>query len=192
MRSNAYKQPQFQSIHMLERWLHAHNIDTADWGRANAKTVADLWQELRLGESRLQDEPVTRLVDVTNVWVYQNGLVLREVEQELGNGRVRRRNSPPAEKMLPGEDALAAARRCLREELHLDDESFLSDLTLVQSHVSCIDSPSYPGLPSRFTVHSVAVHVRGLPSEDFATLNRAFASGDPVRVHRWRWQESVE
>ena len=93
---------QFDSVNMLAFWLHAYEIDIVHWGQANAKTVDDLWQELMLGECRLQECPIMRLVDVTNVLVQQNGLLLREVGQELRNGRVRHRDSLPAEKMLPG------------------------------------------------------------------------------------------
>ena len=175
---------------MLAFWLHAHEIDIVHWGQANAKTVDDLWQELMLGECRLQECPIMRLVDVTNVLVQQNGLLLREVGQELRNGRVRHRDSLPAEKMLPGEDALTTARRCLSEELNLNDSAFCSDFALVMTQSKRKDSPSYPGLPSRFTIYTVKVQVQGLPVEEFSTFNAAYEKGDPVRVHHWRWQES--
>ncbi|MEZ4656071.1 MAG: NUDIX domain-containing protein [Caldilineaceae bacterium] len=110
----------------------------------------------------------------------------------MGNGQVRRRNTFPAEKMRPGEDALTAARRCLDEELHIDESAFLSEPVLVQTQTHRLDSPSYPGLPSCFTIHTVEIHVDGLPTGEFSTLNRAFAKGDPVRVHHWRWQEIEE
>ncbi|MEZ4711424.1 MAG: hypothetical protein R3A44_29795 [Caldilineaceae bacterium] len=176
----------------MENWLLAHNINTTKWGRANAKAVADLWQELALGESRLQAAPVMRLVNVVNLLVHQNGCVLREAGQELGNGQIRRRDVPPAEKMRPDEGALTAALRCLDEELHVDESAFLSEPIVVQTQTHRLDSPSYPGLPSCFTIHTVEVHVRGLPPGEFSTLNRAFAKGDPVRVHHWRWQENEE
>ena len=126
MCSDANRRIDFANIAILERWLHAHNVKITHWGQASAKSVADLWQELARGESRLQDDPPSRLVDVTSIHVYQDDHMLVEVAQELGSGRMRRRNSPPAEKMLPGESALDAARRCLHEELHLTEAAFLS------------------------------------------------------------------
>ena len=180
---------EFADAEALACWLCAHGVDIANWGRAQAKSVNDLWQELVLGESRLQAAPVMRLVDVTNLLVCQNGYMLRESKQELGNGQVRHRDMPPAEKMRPGEDALVTARRCLYEELNLDEQALVTEPLLVQTQTNQLDSPSYPSLPSRFTIHTVKVHVRGLPTDEFSTLNLAFASGDPVRVHHWRWQK---
>ncbi|MEZ4656072.1 MAG: hypothetical protein R2911_00700 [Caldilineaceae bacterium] len=72
----------FKDIDSLENWLRAHHINTTNWGRASAKTVADLWQELVLGESRLQIDPVMRLVDVTNLLLRQNGWTLRKPDRK--------------------------------------------------------------------------------------------------------------
>lgn len=60
-------------------------IDTSLWGEGNAKTIGHLWDELREGEARLQDDPPLRLVDAVQIIIRRGKQILVEARQELGN-----------------------------------------------------------------------------------------------------------
>lgn len=171
----------------LETCLAAAGIDTTRWGQDNAKTVDDLAREVANGESILQNDPLRRIVHVTQVLIARDKSVLVETAQEFADGRVRRRNNMPSEKMLPHEDPIAASIRCLEEELGLDAEQLLGPPTHTNSSQKIIESPSYPGLTTEFTMHQVRVETDALPADSFSTPNLAHADGDPVVASHWAW-----
>jgi hypothetical protein len=174
----------------LESWLHAHGVDTALWGRGTAKSLEDLWTEVAQGESLLVDEPPLRRVQVVELHIRRDGRLLVEAAQELASGHVRQRNQPPAEKLKPGEWPTDAARRCLKEELGVDQEEQIRFAAApVETREIIKLSPSFPGLVTVFTVHRVVLAVSGLPAEAFATVNAAHHAGDPVVRHFWRWTD---
>ena len=74
-------------------WLQRHQIPIDEWGQGDAKTVAALWQEIKNGETMLQDEPPLRILQVAQLLIQRDGLVLHEVEQILHDGRRRRAQS---------------------------------------------------------------------------------------------------
>jgi ADP-ribose pyrophosphatase YjhB (NUDIX family) len=174
-------------------WLEERGIDTRSWRPPGAKQVGELWREIAEGEATIQDTPPLRLVNVVQLIIRRGDFILVEAEQELGNGGKRWRNRPPSEKMKAGESVTDAALRCLREELGVDMErvTLLGD-TLTQSE-QVAESPSYPGLPTQYTFHSLEAEVDGLPDVDFWRVNSAFfKGGDPVRRHRWAWRPFVD
>lgn len=175
----------FQSPQQLEEWLNQHKIDTSQWGKGTTKRITDLWHELACGDSELTPEPPLRKVQVVTLHVYQDDRQLIEVVQTFHDGRKRVRNRPPSEKMKRGESAKAAALRCLEEEVGCTQKNILSPPQLLKTESSHIDSPSYPTLPSQFTVSTCSVHVVGLPTNNFSTENRA--DNDPVRLTEWCW-----
>lgn len=174
----------------LEAWLAAAGIPLEQWGRGQAKTVADLWTEIASGEATLRDNPPRREVAVAQVLIRRGDQLLIEIEQELSDGRRRMRQRPPSEKLQGGEDALAAARRCLAEELGLAlpvTQLYEVEPPDTFSRVS----PSYPGLPTRYAVHTVrvddeALPLAELPPADFWRDNRG--NTDPIRRHLWGWR----
>lgn len=97
------------------------------------------------------------------MWVYQ----------EMADGRSRPRNRPLAEKMRPGENVEDACRRGVFEELgpemgarnrvEIISESYDRE---EQERDSC----SYPGLLTRYVLHTMVASVTGLPNTDFSTL----------------------
>jgi hypothetical protein len=181
------------SLRTLRAWLAEHGIETDTWRQGEAKGVKNLWHELVVGESRLVDDPARRLVDIVQVIVHRERLKLVEVEQEFGDGRRRTRNLPPSDKIHPDEDYATAAVRCLREEVGIDEK----DVTLVEGTYSrkqrMVDSRSYPGLPTRYTFHTVQALVKGLPDNDFWQENAAFdGQSDPIKRHRWAWRPVSE
>lgn len=181
----------FESIDALARWLAAHGIDTARWGRGAAKTLANLWDEYVQGEAAFQDDPPLRCVEVVELRIRRNSRILLELEQEFDAGQRRARRRPPSEKLKPGESWAAGAARCLREELGLTPGEYTLDPTSHAQAEHLLDSPSYPGLPTRYTLHSVTAVAPGLPDADFWRGNLAARAGDPVRRHRWGWRRQA-
>ncbi len=178
----------FRDVAALGAWLMAQGVDWTAWGTGNAKSLADLWRELEEGETVLQERPLLRVVNVVQVIVRRDDWVLLEAEQEFGDGQRRHRNQPPAEKIKPGEDYMAAAARCLQEELDVAPgqiQLFPETHRLTETYTH---SPSYPGLPALYNLHVVEAAVSGLPARDFWRDNRSFAAGDPVKRHKWVWR----
>lgn len=178
----------------LRAWLSNAHVDTSNWGHDNAKSVADLAREVANGESVLRNDPPRRVVQVVQVQIPRvcgdSACVLVETAQEFADGRVRRRNNMPSEKMLPREDPVAAAMRCLKEELGVDAVQLLGPPTHTNFSQKVIESPSYPGLTTEFTMHVVRVETDALPAESFSTPNLAHVDGDPVVASQWAWVPS--
>lgn len=171
----------------LKKWLDTRGIDISQWGSADAKTVADLLCELQDGESTLSSDPPVRRVQVVEVLIYRDDQLLVEREQHFSDGRVRTRNRPPSEKMLPDEDPTAAARRCLVEELGVSSAAITFRPQEIPQRIVRTDSESYPNLLSEYHFFTVVASVEGLPHTTFTTPNVAHAKGDPIVAHRWAW-----
>ena len=169
----------FQSEDELRAWLHGHGIDTSTW----VKSVRDLWKEYVNGESVFDEDPPVRATSVVRVVIRQGGNVLFEVGQVFDGGERRERNSLPSEKMKPGESVRQAAVRCVREELGVivhEDAARPDERPTVKVE----SSPSYAGLPTRYTFYDCEVDVPGLPDGPFQTREE----GDVVRIHHWEWR----
>lgn len=178
---------QFATFDQLLHWLKAQGIETHLWGKGAYKSMQNLWDEYEAGDITFQDEPPLRVVQVVQVLVEQDGALLVEKEQTLTSGERRFRDQPPSEKMKAGETRLEAASRCLQEELGVTEEQ-IHALRVTPERVQDVrDSPSYPGLLTRYTIHKVAARVSGLPAGDFWRENTAVSHGDPVRRHLWGW-----
>ena len=169
----------------MTHWLASAGIDISSWGRGETKRLEDLWQEYASGEAVFTDDPPTRLLEVAELLIRRGAAILLELEQEFSDGRRRSRLAPPVEKLKRGEDARSAALRCLREELGLDEEQVaLSREWGTRELIE--DSPSYPGLLTRYRFHTFEAETAALPDEDFIRENTA--GGDSVRRHRWGWR----
>lgn len=178
---------EFQSSDELAAWLAEADIDTAGWGLGRTKTLDDLWSEYVSGESGFTADPPSRLVEVAQLIIRREGAILLEVEQSFSDGRQRVRLHPPSEKLLRGETPHAAARRCLSEELGLTT----ADGVLIgerEPSVEVADSPSYPGLPTRYVFYTFEAAADSLPDGDFYRDNNA--PDDPIRRHLWGWREA--
>ena len=181
-----------QTLAELTVWLEQAGIDLTLWGEDGAKTAVHLHRELEVGDCELLDNPPRRVVQVVELLIAREGMQLMEVAQEMANGRLRHRNLPPAEKMKMGESVEAAAIRCAEEELGVEKTAVsIIDDTHRQKETERM-SPSYPGLLSQYTVHSVKTAVCNLPNGDFWVDNGSFTEGDPVRRHQWGWRKIID
>ena len=179
---------QFANQEDLARWLAKKGIDTRSWGKGSYKSIANLWDEYLAGEVAFEECPSMRVVRVVQILLRQNGDILLEIEQEFRNGERRQRNQPPSEKIKGDENGLDAALRCLQEELELSREQIDALRVDEEREELIVDSPSYPGLPTRYTFQKIWAHVSGLPQEDFWRENKAAQEGDPVHRHLWGWR----
>lgn len=172
----------------LQDWLRSNGIPYESWGIGAVKSVRNLWDEITSGETTLSDDPPLRRVSVVSVRIRAGGKQLTEAGQLMATGAVRKRNSPPTEKMKPGETAVAAALRCLAEELGVREADVDVDPESLSVAVEKAVSPSYPGLPSEYRLHSLDAQVSGLPGTGFTT-EEASGSGDAVSTtHYWEWR----
>ena len=95
----------FRNIEQSIELLISNKIDISSWGKCGAKTIQDLWAEINSGESQIQDNPVMRILPVTQLIIRNaSGMILVETEQVFADGRTRHRNIPPSEKMKLGEN----------------------------------------------------------------------------------------
>ena len=176
----------------LTALLRRQGIDTTLWGVNSSKRVADLWQEMVLGETELQHDPLLRVVSVVQVLILRGDRVLLEVEQTFQDGRVRQRHQPPSDKMKPGEAVEVAALRCLAEELSIAAARVQLRGHSYQQTEEIKESPSYPGLKSCYRMHTITADVAGLPETDFWTEETATNSQDPIQHHHWAWVPLAE
>jgi hypothetical protein len=178
-----------KSLEELKEWIRLECIDISRWGTENAKTINDLWYEIKLGEAKILNKPPLRLLSVVKLLIYQDKKVLMERKQILRNSRVRSRNLPPGEKIRFGEDYRDAIKRCLWEELNISTINFeIVESTHRITHKLKISS-SYPNLKTLYTFHLTRVNVAGLPQEDFWTKEVDQEGFSIVEQHYWVWHE---
>lgn len=176
------------SLEELGFWLEDQGIALARWGIGPTKGVADLWSELRCGESVLTADPAQRHVRAVAVIIRRNGTILIEAAQTFRDGGSRQRSIPPTEKMLPGESVATAAIRCVREELGItvDERALVPGTHTVAENARY--SQSFPGLLSRYTVHEVELELPGLPDTPFSTRESLDGTDTAIRDHHWEWR----
>jgi hypothetical protein len=145
-------------------------LDRSQYGVGDAKSWDTLLREIDRGECVItwSDGKPIREVELICIQVQGDARSqfsdrkLFEAYQEFRDGRRRERNLwGVSEKMLPGEVPALAARRALCEELgfcdrELEDIVFVFHPTIDQAEK---ESPSYPGLWSRFTRHRAIAYL---------------------------------
>ncbi len=179
------------SLDTLKDSLISGGIELSQWGAGRAKSVENLLDEIHAGETRLETDPLVRVLSgVVQVIIRRDdGRILIENEQVFVDGRRRARNIPPAEKMLPHESVPQAARRCLMEELQIHPD----DIEIYPDTITCREesrlSWSYPGLSSLYTIHRIEACVRGIPINDFSTSEHDNPGETAVAEHHWVWKD---
>ena len=66
----------------LEAWLVKNGIPLERWGVNNAKSIDNLFNEIKKGECVLQEQPIMRVLPVVQVIIKNGDLILVELEQE--------------------------------------------------------------------------------------------------------------
>jgi len=180
---------EFNNKHELENWLSSKKIDTSKWGTGDSKTISNLWTEIIDKETKIQDNPPLRVVSgVVMVIIKKKDKILIEYEQEFKDGRKRKRDNPPLDKIKFKESYFDAAVRCLQEELGINSENINILRHTHKKEQKISESPSYPELNTKYYFHIVEAKVKGLPKEDFQT----FESGksDTIKIHYWTWKNN--
>jgi hypothetical protein len=181
---------EFETPAALTDWLNENDIDTSNWGIGGSKTAVDLWHEIQNGESTLHGRPPERVVRVVQIIIQQEGKLLKEIEQEMRDGRVRRRDLLPSDKMQPGETPEDSVYRCLLEEMGVTKDQVFS-LKERERKQKKRESPSYPGIMTRYDFFILEAEIINLPVESFWRENTlANAASDPVKRHHWGWVPS--
>jgi hypothetical protein len=146
----------------LKARLSKYGIDISRFGQGSAKSLEHLFREIESGETQLVEENgrLIRRVSVLAVDVFHevdgDRLRLKEDRQVFADGRVRRRSMPTSigEKLRIEEDPLEAIARALKEELGI---SKFDVLTPVRTTTTMEESPSYPGILSKYSSHELGI-----------------------------------
>lgn len=152
------------TIEALKEKLFDAQIPLIKWGLGGAKSVDQLLKEIHEGEANLvigADGKLIREIIVGCADVYFNSdagsrYYLEEVSQVFKDGRSRTRNllHSMAEKMRSDEDPVEVMIRGVKEELGIAGDL---NLEIGQTREELRASPSYPGLLTRYTMHSFII-----------------------------------
>ncbi len=177
------------SLADLQLCLDKNNIKVTQWGKGNAKSITQLFEEIINGECWLNENPFIRILPIVQVLIYQNGKILVETAQELFDNRIRKRNLPPSEKMKPKEDWHTATIRCIDEELSITKDRITFVTKTCSPDIHQRNSQSYPGLLSQYHIYRVEVLIDSLPKDKFWTYEKKGINKDnAIRRHQWGWK----
>lgn len=173
----------------LRQLLEENGIDSSLYGKGKAKTLNSLLKEINEGESKLEFNPLTRVITVLFLSLMRNGKVLTEVDQYFHQtpereAFSRQRMSVLAEKMLENETPDAAVKRALNEELGVD---YIPSDTIIHRTIETRISASYPGLPTKYITYQVVMDAPDeIPNEKFE-FTEYFPNGNPRLTTTWDW-----
>lgn len=153
------QEPETNTIN-LKTQLENAGINISIWGTDKAKTIEHLQKEIEEGETILTNNENGELirnltvVDADVCYTTKEGKQyrLKEEKQIFKDGRERQRNLGQAisEKIKPNEDPKIAIARGIKEELGIESEI---DLTKIGFTKDVVESPSYPGLKTEYSIH---------------------------------------
>ena len=170
-------------------WLDEHKVPIGLWGTGTAKSVGNLWAEMKQGECTLTYEEgrALRELRVVKMRVLHPTSTQHLIEQKqtLANGKEKIRGGVPGEKLINDEVAEDGALRGVKEELGWE---VVGAPRLLHTTVEVKPSESYPGLMSRYTFYEYALNVRGLPEEHLKPL---FITVEGDRKHHWQWRDAI-
>ena len=123
---------------------------------------------------------------------------LVEAVQVWPDGRQKKRGRLLSETLRPTEEPVEGALRGLLEEL--GSIATAANIEIEEASLTTwrerIDSPSYPTLPSEYTLYQVSARVHGLPSTNFRTEeacdDTCSTEEEGPMVHMWEWRRDVE
>lgn len=137
-------------------------LDLSLYGQGSAKSWQSLVQEVESGDCIIlwEGDRLVREISVIKIEIIASlasdfpGATLFEDYQEFSDGRRRSRNFfGLSEKVKSGEDLDLAAVRAIKEELGVDGDQFSLQLDPCRE-VKVHESPSYPGLLTRYVFHA--------------------------------------
>lgn len=181
----------FTNVHELDEFLRRYGVPVWSYGLNQAKTLAQLLEEVKKGECRLsvEDGRVVRSAGVVCLNVYQNGLILVEDKQIFLDGRERRRKSSISlgEKIEKDETQEKALDRLIQQE----EVSYLESVRdqIIQSSLKLGrvgESPGYPGIISKYEFFLYEV---SLP--ETLTVPLVIHEPDGKIVH-YRWETRTQ
>jgi len=152
-------------LEKITQQLYSAGIDISKYGVDKAKKMSDLAHEIESGESTLIEEngELIRKVLVGGVDVYYQTpdgkkYILKEDKQVFEDGRERKRKlqQSMAEKIKPNEDPAEATERGIVEELGISGKIELQKIRIDEE---INESPSYPGLKTKYVFHRFAFYM---------------------------------
>lgn len=154
------------------------------YGVGQAKSFDRLVEEIKAGETQIVFEnyqPI-RLIQVARVYVFFGSKQLIESKQTIkGQGDRRRGIDCVSEKFKLSESALDAACRGIEEELGLYVK--YSDLVLLGKSSEQRESPSYPGLQTRYEFYDYRWE---LPERHYCPEGYVADEGDCITFFEWK------
>lgn len=186
-----------KTVDELKERLILSEIDVEQYGKGSAKTLHQLLEEIKEGESSLSinmdDGKLKRTVRVLLISIKRSdGKILIETNQtfhetESRKSYSRQRNCLLAEKLHSEEDLKLAINRSLTEELGISSGKFVLNY-IVPCVIETKYSQSYPGLLCEYYTLTVTI-----PSEDLSEIpdnyeyTEYFSNGLPRVTATWKW-----
>ena len=198
--------------HALRDWLTARGVDVREWGKNGNKSVYQLLVELLSGNCRLYDScpPFRQCAFVnTRIWNEDRTKVLLETAEKPKRGRPEVKNYYLSQKVAindlhkdPNYSVDDVVSDSIIEKLFNEETSEIDRIqpfsagSLEHWGQFCIsfESPSFPTLPSQYTVLTTDVIVEGLPQDtSFETVEYdeddfGNQTGEIKSRHFWTWQ----
>jgi|LakMenEpi03Aug12_release.lakeMendotaPanAssembly.Ray.scaffolds.fasta_scaffold769694_1 hypothetical protein len=154
------------------------------YGIGQAKLFDRLIEEIEQGETQIifADNQPIRLIQVARIYIFCNKKQLVESKQLIkGQGERIRNIRCISEKFKLNESAINAACRGIKEELGICINS--SDLELFGKKSEEKESPSYPGLTTRYAFYDFRWD---MPEEYFNPDGYVADEGDCVTYFEWK------
>jgi len=139
------------TVEGLEELLKCFQIPIVHYGSGKAKKVEDLLNEIIVGDCKLiiSKADIYREVLVIRAWINYKGLILKEYKQVFSDGSIRERDYfHISEKIQIGEKFEDALKRAVAQELKITSQLNYETRGALDTEV--VDSPSYPGLQSKY------------------------------------------
>lgn len=183
------------SVERLTELLKSHGIDVKKYGTNSAKTISQLCEEIKSGESSLlltNDGEAVRYIKIVVIFLRSGDNILIETEQRFHSTPLRSewtrcRYCGIAEKCLPGEDINVSIHRSLNEELGItyNGEGIVNTKRSTESR----QSMSYPGLVTIYDTTNVFIDVKGanINIRDGYKHTEYFDTGLPRLTTTWHW-----
>jgi hypothetical protein len=154
------------------------------YGVGKAKSFDRLMEEIKSGETQIifENHQPVRLIQVARVYVFHKERQLVESKQTIkGQGDRFRNLNCVSEKFKLSESALDAACRGIEEELGLYVKN--SDLVILGKKSEERESPSYPGLVTRYDFYDFRWE---LPEKHYHPKGYIAEEGESITFFNWK------